>query len=228
MAILVAAVMLLPHTALARRSAPRSLLPGVQTVALKGDPNLVHLKIRDVVPLPEANTHAVVLVSDNGETIVPLFVDEETAVSIAMRLAHKHSPMPLAADLLGDVLNKLGGKLVAVKIDSVVADEYQGRVRVSKNGAEFEMAARPQDALAVAVDTQADVFASRDLVKDVGITRGQIEQLKKAHPQQRGDDEEGVGGSGNAGKDDEELSPPPAPVAKPGKDAKHLPKAVQL
>jgi hypothetical protein len=57
----------------------------------------VELTVHDVIPIEEANTHAVVLVSSDGEAILPLFVTEEAAVSIAFRLAQQNSPHPLAS-----------------------------------------------------------------------------------------------------------------------------------
>lgn len=148
--------------------------------AAAGD--FIQMEIRDVVPLPEAKTHAVVLVSGNGETILPVFVDEETALAVAFRLAQRPTPHPLAADLLGGVIARLGAKLVSVRLNSLVANEYIGSVRVSRNGDEFDIDARPSDALAVAVESGAPVFASPDLIKDIGITKGQIEELRKALP----------------------------------------------
>lgn len=172
--------------------------------AATADSTLVKMSIRDVVPLPEAGTHAVVLISDKGDTILPVFVDEETALAVALRLAHKDSPAPLAADLLGGVLEQLGGKLIAVKLDSLVGNEYTGRVRVARDGKDFEVVARPADALAVALESGATVYASPDLLQDVGITRGQIEDLRKGMKKSRpaaphaDDEEKGVGGSGPA------------------------------
>lgn len=144
--------------------------------------NFIQMTIRDVVPLPEAQTHAVVLVSDNGETILPVFVNEETALAVAFRLAHKQTPHPTAADLLGGVITKLGAKLISIQLTSLVSNEYTGTVRVSRDGSEFDIDARPSDALAIAVENGAPVFASPSLVQDIGITKGQIDELRKALP----------------------------------------------
>ena len=144
--------------------------------------DFIQMEIRDVVPLPEARTHAVVLVGNDGGTILPVFVDEETALAVAFRLAHKPSPHPTAADLLGGVITQLGGKLVSIRLNALVSNEYTGSVRVKRGEAEFDIDARPSDALAVAVDSGAPVFASPELIKDIGISKEQIEQLRRALP----------------------------------------------
>lgn len=204
---LLGAILLLPATA---ASAQRPIAHGQRPPVLRStspvttragtDKALVKMTIRDVVPLPEANTHAVVLISEKDDTILPVFVDEETALAVALRLAHKASPAPLAADLLGGAVSGFGGKIVAVKLDSLVADEFTGRVQFSRDGENFEVPARPADALAAAMDNGAAVYANAELLHDVGISKAQIEELRKSMP--GGDEEQapGVGGSGNAGK----------------------------
>ena len=65
-----------------------------------GPPPLVQMEVKDVVPLKELNQHAVVLVSREDGTVLPLFVDETAAVAIAFRLMKRPTPHPLAHDLL--------------------------------------------------------------------------------------------------------------------------------
>jgi len=144
---------------------------------------LVRMEVRDVVPLPEVNAHAVVLVSTAGDLLVPLFVDPETALSVALRLAHQRPPGPLAPELLSGVLDKVGGKITALRVDGLERNEYTGRVRVEQGGQSFDLAARPTDALALALEADAPVYASRQMVQDSGITREEIEQLKEQLPQ---------------------------------------------
>jgi bifunctional DNase/RNase len=143
---------------------------------------LVRMEVRDVVPLPEVNAHAVVLVSTAGDTLVPLFVDPETALSVALRLAHQRPPGPLAPELLSGVLDKVGGKITALRVDGLERNEYTGRVRVEQGGRAFDLAARPTDALALALESDAPVYASRKMVQESGITREEIEQLKDQLP----------------------------------------------
>ncbi|MEN9798040.1 MAG: hypothetical protein RL653_1736 [Pseudomonadota bacterium] len=140
------------------------------------------MEIRDVVPLPEVNTHAVVLVSDGGELLVPLFVDEETALSVALRLAHQRPPGPLAPELLSGVLEQVGGKITGLRVDGLDQNEYTGSVRVKQGSREFEISARPTDALALAVESDVPVYASRKVIQQSGITREEIEQLQQGHP----------------------------------------------
>ena len=137
----------------------------------------VRMEVRDVVPLPEVNAHAVVLVSRAGDVLVPLFVDPETALSVALRLEHRRPPGPLAPELLSGVLDKVGGRITALRVDGLERNEYTGRVQVRQGGRTFDLSARPTDALALALEADAPVYASRKMVRESGITREEIERL---------------------------------------------------
>ncbi|WP_199749667.1 bifunctional nuclease family protein [Corallococcus sp. AB038B] len=166
---------------------------------------LVELEVKDVVPLMEAQTHAVVLTTKDGETVLPLFVDEGAAVSIAFRLAERPPPQPLSQDLLDDVVNKLGGKVTEVRIDDLRDNVYSGRVFLQQGKKELALDARPSDSIAMAMHSQARIRVTRKVLAMAGITRSEIEALQKQQ-------DLGVGGSGGLGEEDMGPLPPPPPM----------------
>jgi hypothetical protein len=157
-----------------------------------GDPGackeLIELVVRDVVPLVEAQTHAVVLTTEDGTVVLPIFVDESAAVAIAFRLAHLDPPQPLAQDLLDDVVSKLGAKVTEVRIDDLRGDIYTGRVFLQQGKKKLELDARPADSIAMALDGSARIRVTRKVLAMAGISREDIESLHPGGP--------GVGGSG--------------------------------
>ncbi len=157
-----------------------------------GDPGackeLIELVVRDVVPLIEAQTHAVVLTTEDGTVVLPIFVDESAAVAIAFRLAHMDSPQPLAQDLLDDVVSKLGAKVTEVRIDDLRGDIYTGRVFLEQGKKKLELDARPADSIAMALDGSARIRVTRKVLAMAGISRDDIDSMHPSGP--------GVGGSG--------------------------------
>lgn len=149
---------------------------------------LVELVVRDVVPLDEAQTHAVVLTTQDGTIVLPVFVDEAAAVAIAFRLAHLEPPQPLAQDLLDDVVSQLGASVTEVRIDDLRGDIYTGRVFLQQGKKNLELDARPADSIAMALDGNARIRVTRKVLTQAGISREDIEQLHEQAP--------GVGGSG--------------------------------
>ena len=150
---------------------------------------LVELQVRDVIPLVEAQTHAVVLTTEDGKMVLPIFVDESAAVAIAFRLAHLHPPQPLAQDLLGSLVTGLGGKVVEVRIDDLRDDIYTGRVFLTQGKRELTLDARPSDSIAMALDGKARIMVTRKVLDEAGISKEEIDSLREGGP--------GVGGSGD-------------------------------
>lgn len=148
---------------------------------------LVELEVKDVIPIQEANTHAVVLASKDGAFMLPIFVTEEAAVSIAFRLAQRNSPHPLAADLLDDVVLQMGGKVTEVTIDDVQNDIYTSNVIIRQAGKDHTINARPSDAIAMALTGKAKIMCAQKVLAEAGITREEIDSLQEHM---------GVGGGG--------------------------------
>lgn len=164
---------------------------------------LIELVVRDVVPLIEAQTHAVVLTTQDGEMVLPIFVDESAAVAIAFRLAHMDPPQPLAQDLLDDVVSKLGARVTEVRIDDLRGDIYTGRIFLQQGKKNLELSARPADSIAMAMDGSARIRVTRKVLSMAGISRSDIDSLHEPP---------GVGGSGGGG-----LEPESVPIMPPVK-----------
>ena len=150
---------------------------------------LIELTVRDVVPLREAHTHAVVLATRDGGTVLPIFVDEGAAVAIAFRLAHRDPPHPLSQDLLASVVQQMGGRVTEVRIDDLHDDIYTGRLFIQQGERRLTIAARPSDSIALALRGEARILVTRKVLSEAGIAREEIDSL-------RGGGGPGVGGSG--------------------------------
>lgn len=158
---------------------------------------LVRLEVRDVIPLVEAQTHAVVLSTEDGAMVLPIFVDESAAVAIAFRLAHLRPPQPLSQDLLGSVVTELGAKVTEVRIDDLRDDIYTGRVFLEQGKRKLTLDARPSDSIAMALDGEARIMVTRKVLDEAGISRDEIDSLREGGP--------GVGGSGDPHMMDEPM-----------------------
>lgn len=170
----------------------------------------VELEVKDVLPLAELQTHAVVLVSKDGKTMLPIFVDEAAAVSIAFRLAQRAPPHPLAQDLLDAVVSGMGGKVTEVRIDDLVEDIFVGRIVIRQGERDLALSARPSDSIAMAIKGGAPILAHRKVLDQAGIDEAEVESLLQRQK------EPGVGGSGampfTLPSPDEESSPGPTPI----------------
>ena len=156
---------------------------------------LVRMEVKDVVPLKELKQHAVVLISKEDGTVLPLFVDETAAVAIAFRLMGRPTPHPLAHDLLDRLVPSLGGKLTEVRIDGLKDHVYSSHVFIQQANRQLVIEARPSDAVAMALAAKVPVYTTRQVMAEGGITRAEID----AFGREPGDALPGQGGSGTAG-----------------------------
>lgn len=190
--------------------------------------DLVEVEVKDVVPLEEVHAHAVVLVSKRDQTLLPIFVDEGSAVSIAFRLAHRRSPRPQSADLLERAVEALGGKVTEVRIDSIRDDVFEGRVFIAQGQRQLALDARPSDSIAMALGGGAKIRVPQKVLSRAGITQQEVAELRRqleehgtlppGHPTLppgRGEGP-GIGGSGPPGQGNgPEVLPPPKKEHKP-------------
>lgn len=172
--------------------------------------SFVELEVKDVLPLAELQTHAVVLMSKDGKTMLPIFVDEAAAVSIAFRLAQRAPPHPLAQDLLDAVVTGMGGRVTEVRIDDLEDDIFVGRIVIRHGERDLALSARPSDSIAMAIKGGAPILASRKVLEAAGIDEQEIDALQQQQQQAPG-----VGGSG----------PAPLDTPLPGVDAPSPPES---
>jgi len=190
-----------------RGPAPVRVQVPVAAVAVCGGKacaELVEMEVRDVVPL-ETDSHAVVLVTKDRGTVLPIFVDEGSAVAIAFRLAHRPSPQPQAPDLLDSMLSQLGGELTEVRIDKVEDAVFTGQMLVTQGEKHLQIPARPSDSIALALAHGVKIFASRQVLTRAGISQAEIDRLRRHLPRGRPplvDGDKGQGGSGLDGEGD--------------------------
>src|SRR5215813_5128496 len=197
--------------------------PGVRSILLlvplllsadPAPPPLVRMEVKDVVPLKELKQHAVVLVSREDGTVLPLFVDETAAVAIAFRLMGRATPHPLAHDLLDRLVPTLGGRLTEVRIDGIKDHVYSSHVFIQQANKQLVIEARPSDAVAMALSARVPVYTTRQVMAEGGISRAEIDALgkdEKSLPGQRS--LPGQGGSGGAGATPEPGQSPGLPGA---------------
>lgn len=77
---------------------------------------------------------------------------------------------PLTHDLLLSTLELLNARVLRIEITDLKEDTYYAQVVLENRGVEFELDARPSDALALAVRTHAEIWLSEEIVALAGMT----------------------------------------------------------
>lgn len=134
------------------------------------------------VELP-SNTPIVLLKEQNGSRYLPIWIGAGEATAIATAMEGVDPPRPLTHDLMQMVIDELGAI-----VDRVVVTEmrdsvfYADLVLTTSGGDEIHISARPSDSLALAVRTEAPVFADPGVLAEAGI---EIEEESEEEQVQR-------------------------------------------
>ncbi len=137
---------------------------------------LVEVQVQSLGMDRSSNTPVVVLREREGERVLPIWIGPGEASAIAMQLAEMKFGRPLTHDLLVSVLRGLGGTLRKVVITRVEQNTYYAELQIHRNGDVVKVDARPSDSIAIALRTEARIFADEELLE--------LMQLEIADPEE--------------------------------------------
>jgi bifunctional DNase/RNase len=116
-----------------------------------------------------ANTPMVLLREQDGDhRLLPIYVGSNEASAIHYALEGVDPPRPLTHDLFVTVVDKLGATLERVVVTEVRDHTYYAELHLHYSDGNQVISSRPSDAIALAVRCNAPLFASDDLLDEVG------------------------------------------------------------
>lgn len=124
---------------------------------------LVAVRVQRVVLIGDAP--AVLLMDRGGTRFLLIFIDFFMANAIRSGMIGERRKRPLTHDLIGILLDRLGGKVTRITITELKDNTYFALISLQVNGRLEEIDARPSDALAIAVRIQAPIYARKALLK---------------------------------------------------------------
>ena len=118
--------------------------------------------------------HVVLLQEQGAKRLLPIWIGQDQAHSIATRLAGILSERPLTHDLLVAIVTTLGARVTKVVVKDLVSDDagggvFHGSVFVQGQGGELEVDSRASDAIAIAVRCEAPILVSEAVLDRSGI-----------------------------------------------------------
>ena len=116
-----------------------------------------------------ANTPMVLLrESDGRHRLLPIYIGSPEASAIHYALEGVEPPRPLTHDLFLNVLAELGASVTRVVVTEMRDRTYFAELHLATPTGDKVISARPSDAIALAVRCGADLFASNELIDQVG------------------------------------------------------------
>ena len=111
----------------------------------------------------------VLLKTADGNRFLPIWIGQPEAAAILMKLQGASSPRPLTHDLLTEILAQLEAQVVRVTVTELRDNTFFAAITLLQDGAEIEIDSRPSDAIALAVRTEAPIFADDRVIEESAI-----------------------------------------------------------
>ncbi|GAB5536181.1 MAG: bifunctional nuclease family protein [Rubricoccaceae bacterium] len=113
--------------------------------------------------------YALVLGEVSGNRRLPIIIGAFEAQAIALELEKIQPPRPMTHDLLRNLFDSLGAEVTDVVIDDLREGTFFAKVRYVYDDDEAQLDARPSDAVALAVRTDAPLFVAASVLDEAGI-----------------------------------------------------------
>ena len=111
----------------------------------------------------------VLLKAVNSNKFLPIWIGHPEAAAILMRLQGANAPRPMTHDLLTDILARMGAKCSRVAVTHLEDNTFYASITLAVDGRELEIDARPSDAMALAVRSEAPIFVDDDVIEESAI-----------------------------------------------------------
>ena len=132
--------------------------------------DLVAMSIKGLMLDPVSNSPIVVLKDDEEKFFLPICVGIFEANAIALQLENVTTPRPMTHDLLKNMIAELDATVTRVVINDLRDSTFfaQIRVTIDREGTPrtLELDARPSDAIALALRTEAPIFVAQKVLDE--------------------------------------------------------------
>jgi bifunctional DNase/RNase len=125
---------------------------------------MVKVELEDIAVSGDENQFLALLRAPNGE-LLPIHIDAMQAISIAAGRSREKMERPLTHDLLVSLLEMLDAPVSRVEITDLVDGTFYANLVLERGGVAIEVDARPSDAMAVAVRTNAPIFVAPSVLE---------------------------------------------------------------
>jgi len=111
----------------------------------------------------------VLLKTVDSNRFLPIWIGHPEAAAILIKLQGTELPRPMTHDLMTSLIGQLDAEIQKITVTGLKNNTFYAALTLLRNGEEIEVDARPSDALALAVRTDAPIFAADDLIDENAI-----------------------------------------------------------
>jgi uncharacterized protein len=111
----------------------------------------------------------VLLKTADGNRFLPIWIGHPEAAAILMKLQGASTPRPMTHDLVTEMLSQLDAQVTRITVTELKENTFYATITVQQDGTEIEIDSRPSDAIALAVRSDAPIFAADSVIEESAI-----------------------------------------------------------
>ncbi len=111
----------------------------------------------------------VILKVEEDNRYLPIWVGQNEARSILMKLQNQEFPRPLTHDLTVNLVSELGGSMTRITVTDLRDSTFFATISLEIGGRIVEVDSRPSDAIALAIRSEAEIYASDDVIEEAAV-----------------------------------------------------------
>jgi bifunctional DNase/RNase len=97
--------------------------------------------------------------------MLPIWVGKSEASSISLALESVAPPRPMTHDFMKAYLDAINAKVISVVITDLNENTYYAKIHLTYEDSEYTVDSRPSDAIALALRSQAPIFANDSVIR---------------------------------------------------------------
>ena len=113
---------------------------------------------------PITNMPIIILRDSDGQRVLPIWVGIFEANAIALQMENISTPRPMTHDLLRNVIRDLSGTVTKIVVSELRDNTFYALIYVQTATDTVAIDARPSDAIALALRSQAPIFVEESVI----------------------------------------------------------------
>jgi uncharacterized protein len=143
----------------------------------------VHCEILGLSSSPSTGgAYAILLKELEGHRRLPIIIGAFEAQAIALEMEGIKPPRPLTHDLLKQITDNLGAIVNEVVIDELRENTFFAKIILEVSGLTQEIDARPSDAIALAVRSEAPIFVAASVMDAAAFIPSEEDEISNVSP----------------------------------------------
>jgi bifunctional DNase/RNase len=111
----------------------------------------------------------VILKVEEENRYLPIWIGQQEARSILMKLQNQEFSRPLTHDLAVNLVSELGGTMESVTVTQLKDSTFFASISLEMDVRTMEIDSRPSDAIALAVRSGAAIFAADSVIEEAAV-----------------------------------------------------------